>query len=63
MGPGIVGTGTQFGYSGIDVAYHLDSAKSLEAKTYGVLRASSADPRERHQGISHHSITTFSKAT
>lgn len=63
MGPGIVGTGTEFGYSGIDVAYHLDSAFALGAKTYGVLRASSADPRERHRGISHHSITTFSKAT
>lgn len=63
MGPGIVGTGTEFGYTGIDVAYHLDTATALGAKTYGVLRASSADPRERHQGISHHSITTFSKAT
>lgn len=63
MGPGIVGTSTEFGFTGIDVGYHLDTAKSLGAKTIGILRSSSADPRERHQGISHHSMTTFSKAT
>lgn len=63
MGPGIVGTNTAYGFSGIEVAHHLDSAQNLGAKTYGVLRASQADPRERHRGISHHSITTFSKAT
>lgn len=63
MGPGIVGTNTEFGFTGIDVAYHLDTAKSLGATTIGVLRASSADPRERHRAISHQSLTTFSKAT
>lgn len=63
MGPGIVGTNTEFGFTGIDVAYHLDVAKSLGATTIGVLRASSADLRDRHRAISHHSLTTFSKAT
>lgn len=63
MGPGIVGTNTKFGFTGIEVAQHLDVAKTLGGKTYGVLRASSADPRERHRGISHHSLTTYSIAT
>lgn len=63
MGPGIVGTNSAFGFTGIEVATHLDAAHSLEASTFGVLRASDADPRKRHQGISHHSITTFSQAT
>lgn len=63
MGPGIVGTNSQFGFTGIEVAHHLDSAHVLGGYTYGVLRASAADPRERHRGISHHSITTFSQAT
>lgn len=60
MGPGIVGTNSKFGFTGVEVASHLDAAKTLGAKTYGVLRSSSADPRPRHQGISHHAITTFS---
>ncbi len=63
MGPGIVGTNSQYGFTGIEVAHHLDVASRLGGQTFGVLRASSADPRERHQGISHHSITTFSSAT
>ncbi len=63
MGPGIVGTNTQFGFTGIDVAHQLDAAQTLGGQTFGVLRASQADPRERHRGISHHSITTFSIAT
>jgi hypothetical protein len=63
MGPGIVGTNTQFGFTGIEVAHHLDAAHVLNARTYGVLRCSEADPRERHRGISHHAITTYSRAT
>jgi len=63
MGPGIVGTNTSFGFTGIEVAQHLDAGKTLGARTFGVIRASSADPRERHRGISHHAITTFSRAT
>ncbi len=63
MGPGIVGTNTKFGFTGIEVAYHLDAAKNLEADSIGVLRCSSADPRQRHKGVSHHSLTTYSVAT
>lgn len=62
MGPGIVGTNSTFGFTGIEVAHHLDAASTLGGNTFGVLRASSADPRERHQGISHHAITTYAKA-
>jgi hypothetical protein len=63
MGPGIVGSNSLFGFTGIEVAHHLDAAQALLGQTYGVLRASSADPRERHRGISHQSLTTYSIAT
>lgn len=63
MGPGIVGTNSKFGFTGIEVAHHLDVASSLGGRTYGVLRASSADPRARHRGISHHAITTYAYST
>lgn len=63
MGPGIVGTNSPFGFTGIEVAHHLDAASALSGNTFGVLRCSAADPRTRHQGISHHSLTTFGIAT
>ncbi|MFN8015073.1 MAG: DUF3866 family protein [Acidimicrobiia bacterium] len=63
MGPGIVGTNTKYGFTGIEVAHHLDVAKKFNCDSIGVIRASSADKRERHYGISHHSLTCYSKAT
>ena len=63
MGPGIVGSDSVLGFTGIEVGHHLDAAKSLNAHTYGVLRCSQAEPRERHRGVSHHSLTTYSMAT
>lgn len=63
MGPGIVGTNSKFGFTGIEVAYHLDVASQLGANSIGVVRASSADPRERHRAVSHHAITTYAQST
>lgn len=60
MGPGIVGTGTRFGHSGIEQGQVLNAIHSLGGRPLACLRISFADPRERHRGISHHSITALS---
>lgn len=59
MGPGIVGTGTRLGFSGMEVGPILDAATSLGGVPIACLRASFADPRPRHQGLSHHSVTAL----
>lgn len=57
MGPGIAGTGTKYGFSGIDQATIIDAVDILGGKSFFIPRISFADARERHQGISHHSLT------
>lgn len=57
MGPGIVGTGTKYGFSGIEQSWILDMTARLGGVPVAVPRMSEADPRERHQGLSHHSRT------
>ena len=59
MGPGIVGTGTRLGFSGIEVGPVLDAVDGLGGRPVACLRVSFADPRPRHQGVSHHTLTTL----
>ena len=59
MGPGIVGTGTRLGFSGIEVGPALDAAGGLHGDPIACLRVSFADERPRHQGVSHHTLTTL----
>ncbi|HEY3724531.1 MAG TPA: DUF3866 family protein [Acidimicrobiia bacterium] len=59
MGPGIVGTGTRLGFSGIEVGPVLDAATGLGGDPIACLRISFADERPRHQGVSHHTLTTL----
>ncbi len=54
MGPGVVGTGTEMGTTAIEVAGLLDTVNKRGGNPILCLRASSGDPRPRHQGISHH---------
>ncbi len=63
MGPGIVGTDTRLGFSGIEAGSVLNAATGLGGRPIMCLRASDADPRERHRGISHHTLTTLTVAT
>ena len=63
MGPGIVGTATRLGFSGIEVGPVLDAAAGLGGVPIACLRVSFADPRERHRGLSHHSATALTVAT
>ena len=54
MGPGVVGTASTLGTTAIDAAIVLDAAASLGAAPILAVRASDADGRSRHRGISHH---------
>ncbi len=63
MGPGSAGSGSSLGFSGIEVGAVLDATSALHGIPIAALRISFADPRPRHQGVSHHSLTTLSIAT
>ncbi|MER3452282.1 MAG: DUF3866 domain-containing protein, partial [Acidimicrobiia bacterium] len=58
-GPGVVGTGTRLGFSGLEVAWILDVAARLGAVPIVALRYSDADARQRHRGVSHHARTAL----
>jgi hypothetical protein len=62
QGPGNVGTGTRWGYSGVAAAEALHAAHVLGGRGIASLRVSGADRRERHRGISHHSRTAYGSA-
>lgn len=62
MGPGIVGTGTPFGFTGIEQAQLIHAVFSLEGFPIAVPRLGFADSRKRHRGLSHHSKTTLGQA-
>ncbi len=59
MGPGIAGTASELGFTGLEVAPALDAAAWLAGRPICCLRCSDADPRARHRGISHHSRTVL----
>ncbi|MEG1310883.1 MAG: DUF3866 family protein [Romboutsia sp.] len=59
MGPGIAGTGTKYGFTGIEQGPLLDAVKKLGGFGVAIPRISFADMRDRHRGISHHSLTVF----
>ena len=59
MGPGIAGTGTKYGFTGIEQGPILDAIRKLGGNPIAIPRISFADQRERHIGISHHSMTIF----
>ena len=62
QGPGNVGTGTRWGYSGVAAAEALHAADVLGGHGVASLRVSGADRRDRHRGISHHSRTAYGAA-
>ena len=54
IGPGIVGTATALGHGGLAAAEAANAASALDGRPIVAIRASDADPRERHRGVSHH---------
>ncbi|MGC5627268.1 DUF3866 family protein [Georgenia sp. Z1344] len=61
QGPGNLGTGTRWGFSGVAAGEALNAAATLGGRGIGVLRMSGTDPRERHRGLSHHSVTALGR--
>ena len=60
-GPGNTGTGTTWGATDIESAMSLNAAAILGARPVAALRISFADLRERHRGVSHHSLTALGR--
>lgn len=61
MGPGIVGTGTKWGFTGVEQGEILNAVDTLQGIPIAVPRISFADARQRHRGISHHTITVLTR--
>ncbi|WP_250448206.1 DUF3866 family protein, partial [Actinotalea sp. C106] len=61
QGPGNLGTGTRWGFSGVAAGEALNAAAVLGGRPVASLRVSGADPRERHRGVSHHSTTAYGR--
>jgi hypothetical protein len=62
-GPGVVGTGTRFGFSGLEVATVIDATAALGGRPIVAVRRSGTDDRERHRGQSHHTTTSLAIAS
>ena len=61
QGPGNLGTGTRWGFSGVSAGEAINAAAILGGRPVGTLRISGADSRERHRGVSHHSLTAYGR--
>jgi hypothetical protein len=58
-GPGIVGSSSPLGHGGMSALDSAHAALALGCATLLVARMSSSDPRTRHRGISHHTLTVL----
>ena len=61
QGPGNLGTGTRWGFSGTSAGEAVNAVHALGGRSVASLRVSEADPRERHRGVSHHSLTAYGR--
>ncbi|MGV8977488.1 MAG: DUF3866 family protein [Cellulomonas sp.] len=61
QGPGNLGTGTRWGFSGVAAGEAINAAAVLGGRPVASLRVSGADARERHLGVSHHSLTAYGR--
>ncbi|MGI9093869.1 MAG: DUF3866 family protein [Mycobacteriales bacterium] len=59
QGPGNLGTDTRWGFSGVAAGEAVNAAAVLGGRAVAALRVSQAEPRDRHRGISHHSLTAY----
>ncbi len=62
IGPGVVGTATALGHTGLDVVGIVDATAALGGQPIVAVRFSEADPRPRHMGPSHHTKTAIELA-
>jgi hypothetical protein len=61
QGPGNLGTGTRWGFSGATAGDAVNAAAVLGGRPIAALRVSAVDARERHHGVSHHSLTAYGR--
>jgi hypothetical protein len=61
QGPGNLGTGTRWGFSGVNAGEAINAAATLGGRPVATLRISGADARDRHRGVSHHSLTAYGR--
>ena len=61
QGPGNLGTGTRWGFSGVQSGEAINAVAVLGGRPVASLRISEADPRDRHRGVSHHSLTAYGR--
>jgi hypothetical protein len=61
QGPGNLGTESRWGFSGVAAGEAINAAGVLGGRPVGALRISAVDPRERHRGVSHHSLTAYGR--
>ena len=61
QGPGNLGTGTPWGFSGVALGEAINAIVALQGTPVGSLRISDADGRARHRGVSHHSLTAYGR--
>lgn len=54
VGPGIVGTGSALGHGALALADAANVVAALGGRAVLAVRASDADARDRHRGVSHH---------
>jgi hypothetical protein len=59
IGPGVVGTGTRFGTTALDLGTIALATSALGGRSVVCVRLSEADPRERHRGLSHHVVSAL----
>jgi hypothetical protein len=61
QGPGNLGTGTRWGFSGVGAGEAVNAVAALHGRPVASLRISGADARPRHRGVSHHSLTAYGR--
>ncbi len=59
IGPGVVGTGSRFGHGGLAAADAANAASALGGSPVLAARVSDADARDRHRGLSHHTLAVL----
>jgi len=61
QGPGNLGTGTRWGFSGVASGEAVNATAVLGGRPVAALRVSEADQRARHRGVSHHTLTALGR--
>jgi hypothetical protein len=61
-GPGNLGSASRFGFGLMEVGELVNAVAALGGRPIVAPRISFADPRERHRGLSHHTLTALGTA-